>query len=79
MKLIRPTVTACVDGKEHLWTVVQSDIDVVKGTRTERRWCKKCGALIQVRLTSQGEAVVQASKNKTPHLMLPQLVKAASK
>lgn len=79
MKLSKPTVKSCIDGKDHIWMIVNEDTDIVKGTRLERRWCRKCGCLTQVTINKKGEAVVLLSNNKTPHLVMPQLVRAAAK
>ena len=79
--MIKPTVKRCIDGKEHLWLIVNEDTDIIHNTRWERRWCRKCGALTQVTVDADGKASVLMSgpKGKTPHLVLPQVIQALGK
>jgi hypothetical protein len=45
--------------------------DIVK---MEHRWCKKCGCLTQVGVTSDGELVVAVGEDGAPHLAVPRIL-----
>ncbi len=75
MKIRKPTVTICIDGKGHDWLVVNEDTDIINRTRWERRWCQKCGTLTQCTIDATGKAKALLTDKKRPHLVVPQLTK----
>lgn len=79
MRIQKPTVDSCIDGKDHHWLVVNEDTDIVKRTRWERRWCQKCGVLTQVIINEKQVAIALLTEDKEPHLIEPELVKLLSK
>ena len=79
MKLRRPTIKECLDGKSHSWMVVNEDTDIIKRVRWERRWCQKCGALTQCTVNAEGVARATLTEDGAPHLVLPQITKIATK
>ncbi|MDR2198055.1 MAG: hypothetical protein LBR53_01075 [Deltaproteobacteria bacterium] len=76
MAMQKPLISVCIDGKPHSWMVVAEEAmnngdDIVK---LEHRWCKKCGCLTQVGITTAGEPVVAVSDNGAPHLAVPRIL-----
>ncbi|MDR1051819.1 MAG: hypothetical protein LBP95_12270 [Deltaproteobacteria bacterium] len=75
MALQKPLISTCIDGKQHSWMVVAEDAvqngDIVK---LEHRWCKKCGCLTQVGISTDGQPVVAVNEAGTPHLAVPKIL-----
>lgn len=78
MALQKPTITVCVDGKDHSWMIVADEFDEKK-IKFEHRWCQKCGALTQVVYNRQGESIAVLSGENTPYLMVPRIMSAVAK
>jgi hypothetical protein len=75
MTLKKPTITECVDGKEHAWLIVSEEKDEQNHV-WEHRWCQKCGALTQVIFNSDGVPVAVMNEDKTPFVMVPKVLAA---
>ncbi|MBU2548175.1 MAG: hypothetical protein KKB20_07200 [Proteobacteria bacterium] len=73
MKAQQPTISVCIDGKNHIWLIVSS-FALDGGAPAEHRWCQKCGALTQVMIDESGEAVVLTDGNAEPYLVLPKIL-----
>ncbi|MEW5724956.1 MAG: hypothetical protein AB1896_17730 [Thermodesulfobacteriota bacterium] len=78
MALQKPTITNCVDGKEHTWLIVTEENDE-QGTRFEHRWCQKCGALTQVVYDENQAPVAVLGPDNNPYLMVPKIMAAVAK
>ncbi|MDR2339157.1 MAG: hypothetical protein LBF40_03350 [Deltaproteobacteria bacterium] len=81
MAMQKPQISVCIDGKPHSWMVVAEETmsgydDIVK---LEHRWCKKCGCLTQVGITSTGEKVVAVNDVGSPHLAVPRILDIITK
>ena len=72
MALSKPTITACIDGKEHSWLIVAEEQND-GGQRWEHRWCQKCGALTQVTYNEDGQAIAVLNEDKSHFLLVPKI------
>ena len=75
MALIKPTITSCIDGKDHGWLIVNEETDEAGG-HWEYRWCQKCGALTQVTYNDQGQPVAVMNDDQTHFIMIPKVLNA---
>jgi hypothetical protein len=71
----KPQISLCIDGKPHSWMVVAEEpAQSGEITRLEHRWCKKCGCLTQVGISSEGQPVVAVNESGSPHLAVPRIL-----
>ena len=78
MSLKRPTITSCIDGKEHAWLIV-SEEGGADDVTWEHRWCQKCGTLTQVTYDGEGNAIAVMNKDNTHYLLVPKVLNAVAK
>lgn len=74
MALQKPTITSCIDGKEHAWLVVAEDFGPEGLNRLEHHWCRRCGALTQVAFDHQDRPQVASAKDGSPYLVTPKIL-----
>jgi hypothetical protein len=78
MALKKPTISSCVDGKDHLWLIVAEEKNEDQPS-WEHRWCQKCGALTQVTYDEAGQAIAVMDQNNSHFLMLPKVLAGLAK
>ena len=78
MALKKPTITSCIDGKDHIWMIVAEETDA-KGGKWEHRWCQKCGVVTQVTYNDAGEPIAVMSANNTHYLLVPKVLDYVTK
>lgn len=76
MAMQKPQIGLCIDGKPHAWMVVaEENVQAGDINKLEHRWCKKCGCLTQVGISSAtGEPVVAVNEAGQPHLAVPKIL-----
>ncbi len=72
MALQKPSISECIDGKDHTWMIVAEDS--AGGVRLEHRWCKKCGCLTQVGFDADNQPAVAVDEDGSPHLSVPKIL-----
>ena len=78
MALKKPTITSCIDSKDHQWLIVAEETDA-QGGKWEHRWCQKCGALTQVTYDGNGQPIAVLNQDKSIYLMIPKVLNAVAK
>jgi hypothetical protein len=73
MALQKPTLTQCLDGKEHAWLIVVEETDA-SGALWEHRWCQKCGGLTQVTYDASGQPIAVMGEDKAHFFMTPKIL-----
>jgi hypothetical protein len=73
MGIQKPTITQCIDAKEHAWLIVAQEN--YQGKPWEHRWCQKCGVLTQVTFNDQNEPIAVLDETGTPYLMTPNVLR----
>ena len=78
MALQKPTISKCIDGKDHSWLIVTEETDA-NNAKWEHRWCKKCGALTQVTYDESGQPIAVMNDDNTHYLMRPKVLDIVAK
>lgn len=78
MALKKPTITHCIDGKDHSWLIVSEETDD-GGSQWEHRWCSKCGVLTQITYNESGEPIAVMNGDNTHYLMVPKVLGMVTK
>lgn len=78
MALKKPTITMCVDGKDHAWMIIAEENGHENGS-FEHRWCQKCGVLTQIMVSTDGDAVALKGEDGGDYLVLPKVLAAVTK
>jgi hypothetical protein len=78
MGLQKPTITTCIDGKEHAWLIVSEETGAGQAA-WEHRWCQKCGTLTQVTYDDEGNAIAVMNRDNTHYFLVPKVLNAVAK
>ena len=73
MALKKPTITDCIDAKEHAWLIVSEETDA-DGSHWEHRWCQKCGVLTQVIYDEEGQPIAVLNEDGSHYLQTPKVL-----
>ncbi len=78
MKLSKPTINECVDGKKHSWMILADETEK-RGYPWEHRWCQKCGSLIQVTYDQDGQVTTVLNPDGSTYFVVPQILNIITK